>query len=257
MIIYVDLIFFINFMFDFLLLLTVKIVLKRKTKFKRIVLGTLIGALSIFSLFIKMNSITLFIFKVLISMIMALITFGYKDRKYFFKNILYLYFVSIILGGFLYYLNMEFSYKNDGLLFFNNGFSINYILLIILSPIILYLYIKQERELKINNNFYYTVTVFYNNKKYIYNAYLDTGNKLYDPYFKKPVIILYDKNIAVKKPLLIPYNTVNNTGILKGFKPSKVLINDRVIDKPLIIALSSEKLNIDGVDMLLHRDLLL
>ena len=58
---------------------------------------------------------------------MLLVTFGIKDRSYFIKNFLYLYIISIILGGFLYYLNLEFSYKNVGIVFFHNGYSINFI----------------------------------------------------------------------------------------------------------------------------------
>ena len=134
--IYLDLVLFINFMFDLLLLITVKIVLKRNIKWYRLLLGSLIGSLSIFFLFLKLTTISLFLLKIIISCVMIVITFGFKNKTYFFKNLVYLYFVSIILGGFLYYLNLEFSYENIGLIFFHNGFSINFILLLILSPII-------------------------------------------------------------------------------------------------------------------------
>lgn len=255
--IYLDLVFLLNFMFDYLLLLTVKIVLKKKLKWYRVLLGALIGAISIFTLFIKLNSITLFLIKVVISIFMVLCTFGFKDIKVFFKQILYLYFVSIILGGFLYYLNLEFSYQNVGLIFFHNGFSINFILLIILSPIILYLYVKQERELKIINNYYYDVVIFYKNKKFEYKAYLDTGNKLYDPYFHKPIILLYDTSfITIKNPIYVPYQTLEHTGLLECFKANKIVLNnDIVIDKPLV-ALSREPFLIEEVQVLLHKDYL-
>ena len=123
--IYLDLIFIINFMFDFLLLLTVKIVLKKKVKCYRILLASFFGAFSIFFLFLKLNSITLFLLKVIISLIMIIISFGITSINEFIKNTLYLYFVSIILGGFLYYLNLEFSYDNIGLIFINNDFTFN------------------------------------------------------------------------------------------------------------------------------------
>lgn len=253
--IYLDLVFFINFFFDFLLLVTVKIVLKRKIKLKRLLLGSLVGALSIFLLFIKLNSVSLFILKIIISLLMVYIAFGYNSKSEYIKNILYLYFISIILGGFLYYLNLEFSYKNTGLVFFHNGFSINFILLLILSPIILYLYIKQDRVLKTRNNYYYEVEMYYKNKKYIYHAYLDSGNKLYDPYKKKPIIILYDPSIKIKNPIYIPYNTLDNTGILECFKADKIMLdNNTEIIKPLV-ALSKDSFKIDEIDMILHPDL--
>ena len=256
MIVYVDLVFFINFMFDLILLITVKVVLKRNIKFIRIILGSLIGTLSIFLLFIKLNTVTLFLFKILISIIMVTVTYGFKDKSYFIKNLIYLYFISIVLGGFLYYLNLEFSYKNIGIVFFHNGYSINFILLIILSPIILYFYIKQNKELKFINNYYHQVEFIYKNKKYKYTSYLDTGNTLYDPYTHTPIILLYSKDIKINTPIYIPYNTVNETGLLEGFKINKIIIDEKVINKKIIIAITKKPFKMDGVDMLLHKDYL-
>ena len=51
--IYLDLLFFLNFGFDFILLLVVSIILRRNVSLTRIVLGGLIGGLSIFILFLK------------------------------------------------------------------------------------------------------------------------------------------------------------------------------------------------------------
>ena len=46
---------------------------------------------------------------------MVIITFNYKDIRYTFKNIFYLYMVSIILGGFLYLLNIDENYQESDL----------------------------------------------------------------------------------------------------------------------------------------------
>ena len=99
---YLDVIMIINFFFDFLLLLGVSLLLKRRTKLNRIILSSFFGGLSIIFLFLKINSIELFIFKILISIIMILIAFGYKNIKYTLINLLYLYIISIFLGGGLY-----------------------------------------------------------------------------------------------------------------------------------------------------------
>lgn len=255
--IYLDLVFFINFVFDFLLLLTVKIILKRYVSIKRILLGSFVGALSIFFLFFSLNSFTLFLLKVGISLIMTAVSFGLKDKKMYFKTILYLYFCSIILGGFLYYLNLEFSYQNVGMVFFHNGFSINFILLFLLGPIILYLYIKQDRRLKEIDNYYYKVELYYNHERKEYLAYLDTGNQLYDPYFHKPIILLYDVNLNIhQKKIYIPYQTLEHSGILEGFRADKIVLeNGKVIERP-IVAISKERFRIEGVEMLLHKDYL-
>ena len=186
--IYLDYIFFLNFIFDLLLLLSVSIILRRNIKFRKIILGALIGGLSIFSLFIKMNTITLFILKIIISIMMTLVTFSFKNINYTLKNLGYLYMSSMILGGILYFLNVQFSYHQEGLVFYHNGFSINLIVLIILSPIIIHTYVKQLLDLKTNYSKYYRVDIKYKNQILKLNAFLDTGNKLYDPYTRSFLI---------------------------------------------------------------------
>ena len=256
--IYLDLVFFLNFGFDLLLLLTLKIVLKKKTSFFRILLAAFIGALSIFFLFIPLNSFTLFIFKIFISLIMVRVSYRFDGIKLYFIDLLYLYFISIVLGGFLYYLNLEFSYKNTGLIFFHNDFSINFILLFILSPIVLYFYIKQNNYVKKKIITNYTVSFTYNRKKYTYNGYLDTGNRLYDPYKHRPVILLYDPNFKLMKStkvIYVPYQTLEHNGLIKCFILKNVFIDNNIELNEVLIGLSSDSFKIDGVDIILHSDL--
>ena len=256
--IYLDLVFFINFGFDLLLLLTLKIVLKKNTSFIRILLASLIGALSIFFLFIPLNSFTLFLFKIVISLLMVRVCFKYNGIKTYFIDLLYLYFISIILGGFMYYLNLEFSYKNTGLVFFHNGFSINFILLIILSPIILHIYIKQNNHIKKKLITNYNVTFTYNRKKYNYNAYLDTGNKLYDPYKHRPIILLYDPNFKLTKStktIYVPYQTLEHTGIIKCFTIKSILIDNTTEINNVLIGISNDPFKLEDANMILHPDL--
>lgn len=186
---------------------------------------------------------------------MLLVGFGYKDKKYFFKNFLYLYFVSMLLGGFLYYLNLEFSYKNIGLIFINKGMSINFIFLLILSPIILYIYIKKELQVKKNRSSYHKVKMYYKNKEYHLSGYLDTGNQLYDPYKKRCVSILYNKNIKIDsdKPFYIPYKTVNKNGVIQCIVVDKLIIDKKEYINQ-VVAVSHDKFIMDGVDLILHSD---
>ena len=79
--VYIDIVFFTNFLFDFILLLSVKIILKRNMKIYRIILGALTGTLTLLMLFIRMNSLTLFLYKLVISIIMVLIT-TYVTKKF-------------------------------------------------------------------------------------------------------------------------------------------------------------------------------
>ena len=243
-----------NFAFDFILLLSVSILLRRNVSIYKILGGAFIGGISILFLFISVSSISLFLYKLIISIAMIITSFGFKNLKYTFKNFLYLYTASIILGGFLYFLNVEFSYKQVGLIFINNGLSINVIFLIIFSPIIIYIYVKQGLWLKNNYSNYYKVNIYYNNHKIFLNAFLDTGNELTVPFSNKPVILI-DKEIISDKFFYIPYKGANNTGLIKCIKVDKVEISG-VFKENVVIGILNEKIKIDGVDCLLNKKLL-
>lgn len=254
--IYVDLIMILNFFIDFILLLAVSIILKRNVKITKIMLGAFFGGISILFLFFNINNLLLFLLKIFISVIMILISFGYKNLKYTFVNLGYLYMISIILGGFLYFLNLEFSYKHIGIIFFNDGLSVNFIFLLIISPIIIYIYIKQAKSLKYNYSNYYNVDIYINKKLYKYTAYMDSGNVLVDKLTNK-IVILIDKRkllFDIKEFRIIPYMGVNGLNMIKVIKADKVVFNNKEY-KNILLGLM-DKIDIDGVDIILNRKLL-
>lgn len=242
--IYLDLIFIFNFYLDFLILLVTNIVLKRNIPLKRILLGTIIGSFSLIFLFFNINNNLLFILKIILAIIINYLTFGFKDIKYIINNVTYFYMISIILGGFLYYLKQEFN-------------KIPYIIFIIISPIILYIYIKQNKKNKSLHNLKYQVILYLKSGKYILTGFLDTGNKLVDPISNKP-IILVNKGIINEEQenfYYIPFNSLNNHNLIKCLKPLSIKINKKVY-KNYLIAISDKKFNFDGVECLLNNSLL-
>ncbi len=259
--IYLDVIFIINFSFNFILLTAVGVVLRRNINIKRIFLGAFVGGASIFLLFIPLTSFLLFIYKILGSIVMLLMAYGYKDIKYLFNNLIYLYTISIILGGFLYYLNIEFSYRQEGLIFYYNGLSINFIVLLMIAPVIIYIYVKQALALKNNYANYYKVDLYFKDgtiKKLV--GFLDTGNRLYDPYSKRPIILVEEKEIKFNydeyNSLLVPYDTINNHGLLKCIVLDKIYIVGVGEKRNVLVGISKEKIDIDGVSCILHTNLL-
>lgn len=261
MVVYLDLVFILNLFFDLILLFSVAIILKRQTNLKKIFLGALLGSISIFSLFIDFNSIMLFIIKILIAFLMVVVTFGYRDFRYTLRNMMYLYIVSIVLGGFLYLCKVEFSYKKDGIIFYSDGLSINFYILIILSPIIIYVFVKQIKLLKNNYSNYYKIDIYLNNGQVISTtSFLDTGNNLFDPYKNRP-IILVNKNIIKfnydeENILFVPYDTLNNHGLLKCLRVNYIDILGIGIRKNVLIGISNQKIKIDGVDSILNKKIL-
>lgn len=254
--VYLDVVLLINFMIDFLLLLSVSFLLKRNVGIKRIVIGSLSGGLSILILFLNLNNIELFLYKVVISIVMILITFSYKNLKYFFNNFLYLYICSVVLGGTLYLIKDEVSFKNNGLVFINSNLKINLLLVIILIPTILYFYVKELRKTKNNYNNYYSVELFYKNEKFNFTAFLDSGNKLKDQYKKRPIILANtDKlDFSYENCILVPYTTVNGEGVIKCIKVDKIVIDKKTVVKSPLIGLVKDSFNIEGIDMILNNE---
>lgn len=254
---YIDLIMILNFLFDFFLLMGISILLRRNVSLNRLLIGAFFGGISILFLFFKINSIQLFILKVIISIIMVILSFGYRDIKYTLKNLFYLYSSSLILGGFLYYLNIEFSYKHEGIVFYHNGLSINYIVLLIFSPIILYFYIKQGIYLKNNYSNYYKVDLDFGNNRILHcNGFLDSGNHIEDPYHHDPIILIdhrkfiYDINEF--KMILVPITTANRSTLLPCIRVLEIDIKGVGKRKNVLLGIMDQNITIDGIDLLLH-----
>ena len=255
--IYLDYVFFINFLFDMILLLGISILLKRNVSLKRIILGSVIGGLSTFILFLNINSIILFIFKILSGILMIIITFKYKNLKYTLINTIYLIILSILLGGSLYLINIEIGYEQMGFIFFTNGKSVNIFILIIISALIIFLYTKMILKTKKEINYKYQVDIYLKTKKIKLNGYLDTGNELYDPYFNKPIIIA-NKGIKItsKKSIFVPFNTLNSKGLLECFFIDKIFIKGVGELNNVLVAVSPNNFSLEGVDLILHKDLI-
>ena len=259
--IYVDLVLLLNFGFDLILLFGVAIILRRQTNLFRLVLGGLLGSVTIFFMFIQVSSLLLFFIKIFISIGMVLVTFGYQNLKYTFKNLFYLYTSSILLGGFLYFLNLEFSYKNEGLIFYFDGLSVNVIVLIVLSPIIIYSYVKQGLLLKNQYNKYYNMDIYFRNGRILsVTAYLDTGNQLVDPYKRRPILLLNSNLLKIDyykdNLLLVPYDAINYHGLLKCIIPDKIFIQGVGFRKHFLIGISNEKIKMEGIDCIIGNRLL-
>ncbi len=250
--IYLDFVFLINFFFDFILLYGTSLILKRKVLLKQLLFGSLLGTISLLFLFIKLNNLSLFILKLLLSILIIISTFGYKNLK---ENIIYFYILSITLGGVLYLLDITITYENTGLLFIKNKYSLNIILFLFISPIIIYLYIKEHLSYKNTISNKYLVNIYINNDLYTLEAILDTGNNLKDPYKNRAVIIIDEKiNKNKKKVIYVPYKALNTEGVIPCILPDKVIINNKEFNN-LLIGLSTDKISLNGISCILPNTL--
>jgi len=117
--------------------------------------------------------------------------------------------------------------------------------------------LRSNRELKNNYSNYINVEItFKNNRKITVTGFLDTGNKLKCPITNKGIILIEKDSIKgklnLKKPILVPYKSLNNKSILKCF-PIKNLTIDNKKTTNVLVGISEDKFNIDGVNCILNN----
>ena len=249
--VYVDLLVIQDLIYNYVILMGVSLLLTRITKIKKIFLSSVIGTIPLIFLCLNINNNLNFIFSLIFSIIMSLITFSYKDIIYTIKNVIYMYLISIFVAGGINLININFLPNIDSYL-------LNVIVLILIAPILTIIYIKSITDFKNNYSNYYQVDIYISDsEKITVTAFLDTGNKLTDPYKHRPIIILNKSliDISNKKILLVPYTTVNTNDLLKCIIPKKIFIHNIGNKTNFLIGLM-EEINIDGVECILNPKLI-
>lgn len=241
---YIDLFFIFNVIMDYIIIMSTSILLKRRTSYIRMILSSLIGGISSLVLFTSLNKIVIEIVSIVI---MVFISFGYKGIRYLINNILYMYILSTLLGGIIYLFNIKVS----------NSVFLTYLIIIVISIEIMILYIKENKKMRSIYNNYYKVDIYFKDReKLSLIGFVDTGNNLYDPYKKRPVIIVPNKYIKEDKYILVPYHTINGNGLLKCIKPDIIFIDGIGYKGNVLIGFSDSFNFDDGVDVILHKDIM-
>lgn len=187
-------------MIDLMLLILTSIVLKKKTPKKRLFLGAFFASCYVFFLFLPGAEWMLHpIIKGIYSAIIILITFSFQQIRSFFQTLLMFYFVNFAVGGGLiglhYYFKLDHSFVNGT--FATSGFAfgspVSWGFIVIGFPL-LYFYTKRRFELveevKIRYSEMMNVTVKVGETTLYLTGFVDSGNRLTDPFSQKPVMII-------------------------------------------------------------------
>ena len=242
--IYIDLFFLFNVIMDGIIIISTSILLKRKTNIFRIIISSLVGGISSLLMFTSINKLVIEVVSVFV---IVLIAFKYKDIRYTIKNIFYMYILSVLLGGLIYLFNIRVT----------TNVLVTYFIIIIISVEVMILYIKEIKKMKnIYNNNYKVDITFKDGDKLSLIGFVDTGNNLYDPYKKRPIILVSNKYKKEDNFILVPYYTAGGEGILKCIKPDIVFVESVGCRKNVLIGFSDSPKLIDGVDVILHKDLM-
>jgi stage II sporulation protein GA (sporulation sigma-E factor processing peptidase) len=196
--VYPDIIFILNFFIDFILLFLLKKVNRKASSPKRLIGASAVGAAFavIVSIFPWMNTIIrFFILNVAASVLMILVAFGRIKRMDLVKQTVSLYLITYFAGGLInsiyYYTDVRERLLNFGNKIIFSNLSGKIIILAMLSLIpITYLLLWIWRICQSDKKETYEIELFYDNNSIRTKGLMDSGNCLYDPIFKKPVMVI-------------------------------------------------------------------
>ncbi len=249
--VYIDVLFFVNFILDLLIFFSASIILKRRRKIWKIIVAAVVGAAYSCAAFLSLlNPLIINLGAMILYILCSIFVFGAKGIKSFFRCFIVIFITAVCYGGilFLLYLFTGFgtiSVFNNGALYIDLpvaavlGFSfLAFSVLWIFSKINEYRHPENAKALL-------RISLF--DKEISLDAIIDSGNLLRENISGLPVVIcnfdsvkrflpLAFKNFIVSDRLLdmesavntavrlIPCTTVNGSSLMKAVKCSEVLI---------------------------------
>lgn len=240
MILYVDVLFAINFSMDFVSLFICGKILHKRIPRVRIIISSIIGGLyGVLSLIFSVNFVFEIIICIIISVIMCVMVFYERNIKSITISIIVFWLISSLLGGVM---SIIYTIANKLLSEYINSYTYEVVysgarFFVIASVTILIT--SFCCKILFNNKDKKTVTVIVVNKdrEFKLNGLCDSGNLLRDPLSNRCVILINNKCLLGKEveneddlhKRFIPYTDISGKGMLKGIIPTKIIINSKEV----------------------------
>lgn len=249
MVIYIDVLIFLNIITNYCILCATRRFLNLDIKHSKLLLASFTGALFTLTLLLDINSL---IFTLLIKIVcisfMCFIAFFKKDIYTYIKCLFTTFVFTVIFSAVSIAYYQIFKPKNMTII--NNIMYIHVkpISLILISTII-YILILISKRLLLHNSLNYTVKVkiLINNAECSCIGKIDTGNSVVEPFSGAPVIIAERSlfpEVSTSASRIIPYTVLGGSGILYGIKPQKLYIDDVEINKEVYIGIYDGKIDL-------------
>jgi stage II sporulation protein GA (sporulation sigma-E factor processing peptidase) len=199
-IIYLDIIFLYNFLIDWILLWSVAYLVKIRPKWYRLTLGAFFGATYTLFIFLPpLSGFYTFSSKICLAFLMVFAVFGYHRLRVFLIRLLLFYLVSFVLGGGLLGISYLLQSENEifsGIVLTHSGgmgTQVTWVFIAIAFPCIWYLSgkgVQQLRQVEKKHSLYGEVRAAIGESEINCKGLLDTGNQLYEPITRVPVVIM-------------------------------------------------------------------
>lgn len=263
--IFVDVLFIINFIIDYILLSVTTFFAKKSPSLLKMCLSSSIGALFSSAMFFAPdNSLFSFFSSLTVAFLMVFFAFGTNKSFVLMKNTAIFYLVSAVISGigfsFVFSGKMSQTAINNGIFYADiNAYTL--LLVFVISVFLIHTSTGYIKKQKIKSSYIYNVTIERNGKTVCDNALFDTGNFMRDPISQKSVIIaewqsvssLFDEDAVteaiVNNPKDFLYIALSgiggNTGMY-AFSPDKVTSSEICFFEPVLVAITEIPLDKDG-----------
>ncbi len=249
--VYIDSLLCVNLFIDYIILYSVRKLLKINSKPIRLLPASVLAAFVTLGVFLPFYTRLFSVFYRLVTSVLIVFTaYGKTKVKSFIIRVLTFMGTSISLAGVMVLIWMVF--KPEGIVIYNDAiyFHISPVMLIVCTILVfismsVYERLKEKVHPKTK---IYKVTIYTDNNEYCFSSMMDTGCNLKEPFSGLPVIVtekelIEGKEIPNDKLRLIPYNTLSGEGMLKAFKPDKTLIDGKELKRGCFIGVSEGKIN--------------
>lgn len=242
--IYIDVLITVNIFIDYFLLMLTKKIIGSNIKYFRVIIGSIVGGLFSLTALLPVLPFGLNILTDLaVAMLIIFITFGKCKIKTYIKRVLIFFALSFSFGGLMIFIYLAFKPKGMGIYNDVIYFDISPVLLIILTLVCYYILLLIKKVTKsVYKSDIHNIEIKINDKCYIFNAKLDTGCNVKEPFSGKSVIVaekeVFNDFVPDKtKVRLIPFTSLGGSGILQGFCADNIIIDGKEADNSVYIGI--------------------
>lgn len=223
MIIYADILFLLNGIITYILLICTALIFKNPIKRLRILIACIIGGVYSFTILIDINIYINIFIKIGVCALMIYISFGFSGIRTFIFQIIIFILLNFLLAGIV--LALSFFNKSD----FYSNILVSYInispIVLIISSIFAYLVVFGVSKFilsRTSKNKLVRIKLYINSKTYNLTGFCDSGNSLSEPFSALPVCIIKSGIIKefddISEKRIIPYNSIGGDGIMYAVK---------------------------------------
>lgn len=251
---YVDELFLLNGVINYILLLVTKKIIRAKASQPRLLIGSIISALYAVFMFLPHTQIFYsFLAKLLFSFMLVAITYNIRKLRQYIRAVAVFYMVSFAFGGAAFAIISMTGW---------NDMSYLPVKILVTSTVIAYACLtflsSYYKRAAVKQRSTATVSITVNDETAVVNCFFDTGNSLYDPISDSPVMVVeYNCISSILPPEIsyylkegtienlppnfnrrlrfIPYSSIGKkNGVILGFKPDRVVLDEKVFHNIVI-----------------------